>query len=115
MPYVPQSNIRRAFGRIMSLAGEAMTLQRTGQSDLPVQAKRVKMPKRGGPDIVGSFAEDDFFFEIGHDELAAAGWGNPVRTDHIVDADGNAWAILHVETLRHGTETLAHTLIVSGG
>ena len=115
MAYVAQSNIRRGVGRIQAASGEPMTLQRTGQSDLAVNVKRVRMPRRGGPDIVGSFSDEDNYFKLGHDELEAAGWGPPARGDHIVDADGNAWAITHVDTKRHGSETLSHYVIVTGG
>ena len=115
MPYVPQSFIRRGIGRIMNLAAESCALKRGGLADLPVKAKELMKSRKGGQEIINSFADADLVFRIGNDELAAVpAWGVPKRTDQIVDSNGKTYSILHVDTRRHAGETLAHILYVGG-
>lgn len=50
--------------------GEAMTLKRAGETDLPVRGKRAG----GGLDAVGNAEQQDFKIIIGTAELAASAW-----------------------------------------
>lgn len=98
-------------GRVIIGAGEAMTLKRSGQSDLAVRGRQRLYQAQ---EIVAEIQQGDREVRLGDLEIAAAAWpGPPKKGDQLVIA-GHTTTVQSVETRTLGGATCMHVLRVRG-
>ena len=113
MAYVALSRAQSGFARIMSEHGNAMTLKRSGESNLTVMGKRLLL--RIGEEAVGNGQQTRFRIKIATTELAASAWASKVPKfgDSIV-VDGRECTLLGVWPMQDATATVGYELEVAG-
>lgn len=106
----------RRVAKAMARHGEAMTLKRVGEADLPVRGKRVG----GSSDALGNATQQVFKVIIGTDELAASAWASKAPTDggdgagDTIIVGGRARNILDVQSRGDGDVVALYELEVAG-
>lgn len=99
--------------RMLAKYGQAMTLKRDGESDLPVKGKRIpgSLTETGN-----SGTQQQFRVKVAPTELLASTWAVKVPSangDSLV-VDGRERAVLDVIPLREGESVALYELLVAG-
>jgi hypothetical protein len=108
------SYIADRVAAVVAEHGEAMTLRRAGEADLPLKGKRVLM-RATEVDIGGTAGQQNFFVRITPAELAASSWAvkEPKRKDGIV-IDGRVRIVEDVRPVGDGGVLAMYHLEVTG-
>ena len=90
-----------------------MILRRTGQTDLDVRGTLNSYRPESVP-VGGDVKQGDGQVNIMNDEIAAAGWPTPRKTDQL-SIDGRTWAVMGAVPVYDGPALIGWTLWVRGG
>ncbi|WP_289294518.1 hypothetical protein [uncultured Reyranella sp.] len=99
--------------RMLAKYGQAMTLKREGESDLPVKGKRIPGAL---VDAGNSGTQQQFRVKIAPTELLASAWTVkvPSANGDSLRVDGRDRAVLDVIPLREGETVALYELLVAG-
>lgn len=97
--------------RAIARAGDAMTLNRSGETAIALKGKRIG----GMIDALGNTSQQAFRVKIGAVELTASDWSSkaPAQGDTIT-IDGRVCNVLDARPLKDGTTVALYELEVAG-
>lgn len=90
-----------------------MTLRRSGQTDLTVRGTLTSYQPETVP-VGGDVKQGDGKVNLLNDEIAAANWPSPRKTDQLV-IDGKSWAVMGAVPVYDAASIIGWSLWVRGG